>query len=126
METLTAEPQQIAHVDLRSRNIRGEDCLEFVFQGHFDKALCESVTQAWTQKFEQHPGTEYSLVWNCLEMDGFDIDAKNEWANTLSRFADRIKIIYVVSGSVLIRGAARLMGKFSKYDLQVVKSFDEL
>ncbi|MEQ9403994.1 MAG: hypothetical protein RIM99_10430 [Cyclobacteriaceae bacterium] len=120
-KTLLSSPD----VEVKVEFLNNTECLVFEFRGHFSREVCENATKAWKNYFDEQMKNEFVIVWDCLQMDGFDYDAKNEWAETLSKYADRIRTINVISSSVLIRGAARLMGKFSKYDLRVFKSYEE-
>lgn len=100
--------------------------MRFVFKGHFNQEICQAATSVWSQKFDSQPNESYDLLWDCTQMDGFDYDARNDWMETMTRYSERINSIHVVSNSILIRGAARVMGKFTKYDMKVYKTLEEL
>ena len=102
------------------------NCMYFQFKGTFDKNASEKATKVWSDEFQKNPTKNYKHIWDCTEMKDFHFDAKNAWSETLSKFESRIDIIYVVSESIVIRGAARLMTKFSSYNLKVFKSIGEM
>lgn len=124
--TTTLEAGIAPSIDQDVISLKGKQCLRFEFKGHFNQEICHAATEAWSKRFEEKSDESFDLLWDCTQMDGFDYDAKNDWVETLGKYADRINSIYVVSDSVLIRGAARVMGKFSKYDMRVFKAMDEL
>lgn len=124
--TLEASPITIPSIDIDTISIKGNSCIRFAFKGHFNNEVCVAASTSWSKKFDENLDGSYDLVWDCTQMDGFDYDARNEWVSTLSKYSERINSIHVISDSLLIRGAARLIGKISKYDMQVYKTIDEL
>jgi hypothetical protein len=114
------------NVDVSINPRYGGNCMYFQFKGTFDKNASEKSTKAWREEFESNPTTRYKQIWDCTQMKDFHFDAKNSWSDTLSKFESRIDVIYVVSESIIIRGAARLMTKFSKYNLEVFKTVGEM
>ncbi len=104
----------------------GENCIHFKFKERFSKEASVQATEAWTDEFERNPDLNYTQIWDCSDMKDFEYSARDEWMQTLSKYSNRIKYVSVVSDSVLIRGAARLMSKFSRLDLRTFKSIDEL
>lgn len=120
-QTLLNSPNVDITIDTRY----GESCMYFTFNGKFSKEASRLSTEAWIKEFENNPTRTYSHLWDCTGMNDFDFDAKNDWMKTLSNYSHQIEYITVVSDSVLIRGAARVMSKFSKLDLRVLKSLDE-
>lgn len=113
-------------VDVSMNPRFGKHCMYFQFKGTFDKKASELSTQAWTDEFEKNPDATYKHVWDCTNMKDFNYDAKKSWTDTLSKFENRIDEIYVVADSIIIRGAARLMTKFSRYDMKIFKTVAEM
>jgi hypothetical protein len=102
------------------------NCMYFQFKGTFDKNASQKSTKAWETEFGSNPTKKYKHIWDCTQMKDFDLDAKKSWSDTLEKFESRIEVIYVVSESIIIRGAARLMTKFSRYNLKVFKTVGEM
>lgn len=125
---LTANPTLLcsANVDVLINRKYGEHCMHFKFKEQFNKEASSLATKAWTDQFEKDPDTTFTHIWDCTRMKEFDYDAKDAWLQTLSKYSARIEHIYVVSDSILFRGAARVMSKLSKLNLEACKSFEEM
>lgn len=115
-----------SNVDVTLDTRYGENCMYFAFKGKFSTEASKLATKAWIEEFESNPTRKYTHLWDCTKMDDFDFDAKNDWMKALSNYSHQIEYITVVSNSVLIRGAARVMSKFSKLDLRIFKALEEL
>lgn len=99
--------------------------LVFEFRNHFSLKAAEAAVNSWSDYNLQHEQSA-THIWNCKRMSGFDMAAKKVWMNKMKESGDLIERIILVSEMILIRGAARLMSKFSKHDLQVYKSLDQM
>lgn len=115
-----------ANVDVSIDPRYRDNCMYFQFKGTFDKEASEKATRVWMKEFESNSHKKYKHIWDCTQMKDFHFDAKNSWSETLTKYESRIEVIYVVSESIVIRGAARLMTKFSKYNLKVFKTIGEM
>ena len=114
------------NIDIKEDPTFGSNCLHFSFKGKFTEEASILATQAWSTEFDSNPTTSYSFLWDCLKMDGFEIAARKEWYRCMKIYKDRISKVCVVSDSILIRGAARVMLQFFGIPSTIVKSFDDL
>ena len=104
----------------------GESCMHFRFKGKFTKEASVVSTKAWIKEFESNNDRIYTHLWDCTDMTDFDFDAKDSWMKTLESYSRQIDKIAIVSNSILIRGAARVMSKFTKLNLLVFRSIEEV
>lgn len=108
-----------------SFNSRFDKCLLFTFKGTLTQKDGHLAIQIWSEIFEGSD-EKYTLIWNCSKMDGFERAARSEWTETLQKWPERIDKIFLISDSIIIRGAARLMLKLFHIELIPVKSESEL
>ncbi|MFK7953974.1 MAG: hypothetical protein AB8B73_14095 [Ekhidna sp.] len=126
LERPTTTLHASSNIDVSMNSQYKGNCMYFQFKGTFDKSASESATKIWKDEFEKNPFKQYKHIWDCTQMKDFHFDAKKAWTDTLAKYEPRIDVIYVVSESIVIRGAARLMTKLSKYDLKIFKSISEM
>ena len=113
------------NLDIEEKKIDGEHYLYFIFKGKFTEDVSIKSCAAWSKKINSSTD-KYTLVWNCLDMDGFETSAKNEWLNTLKLTNDKISKVLVVSDNIIIRGASRLMLKIMSFESELIKTADDL
>ena len=99
--------------------------LYFNFKGKFTEEVSVNSCKKWSKKLNLSL-EKYVQVWNCLEMDDFEFNAKNEWLNTLKLTKGKISKIIVISDKIMIRGAARLMLKLMSFESEIVRSENSL
>lgn len=104
----------------------GLNCIQFTFKGKFTEDASIEGTQAWSQIFDDNPHTNYSLFWDCTEMTGFEPAARNEWYKSMKTYKSRITEVTVISKSIIIRGAAKVMLEFFGIKSKVVRSLDSV
>lgn len=105
----------------------GSNCLHFKFKGKFTKDASIAACHAWGCEFDKMETSEkFVLLWDCLDMNDFEIAAKNQWQEHMKSYHDRIELVIVVSDNILIRGAARLILKKFGLNANVVRSFEAL
>ncbi|MEO9966794.1 MAG: hypothetical protein ABJF11_13435 [Reichenbachiella sp.] len=113
------------HVDIESVRRGDGHCLQFKFKGRFTEAASIEACQHWNELMEQNP-VKHTLIWDCIEMEGFEIAAKNQWSKSLKLNSNHISTVVVISHNPVIRGAARLMLKLFSFDSKVVRSHNQL
>lgn len=113
-------------VNVETGVFNGDKCLYFTFKGAFTKEASKNATEVWIHEFDRNPMGRYTVIWDCMSMSDFDMGAKNYWMETLAAYSRRIDTVIIVSDSILIRGAARLMAKFSQLNIELCKSPKEL
>ena len=124
VETLTLLDSP--NVDVSINPELGENCMHFKFKGKFTTEASALSTKAWIKEFEDNKDKVYTHLWDCTQMSDFDFDAKNNWVKTLADYSSQINKIAIVSNSILIRGTARVMSKFSKLRLLTYRSFEDV
>ena len=101
-------------------------CLVFRFKGKLTVSGAKKAVEAWSTFQDENPQSELIHIWNCSHMSGFEVAAKSIWMNQMEELSDTIKRIIIVSDNIVIRGAARLMSKFIKQELQAYKNEEEM
>ena len=83
-------------------------------------------TEAWKAYTRQFPNEQFTMIWDCLKMDGFEMSAHQEWVACMQSEKEQIHKVIVISDNIAIRGAAYLMLKLFTFESLVVKSLMEL
>ena len=115
-----------SNVDVSINPAFGSNCMYFKFKGTFTSEAAEEAIRIWTEEFESNPSKKFSHLWDCDEMEKFEMEAKRKWMNALAQHNDQIDHICIVASSIVIRGAARIMSNFTKLKLRIFKSLEEL
>ncbi|MEQ8470168.1 MAG: STAS/SEC14 domain-containing protein [Marinoscillum sp.] len=101
-------------------------CLKFIFKGKFTEEASDLSTQIWDQEFKSNPDRKFILIWDCVQMTGFEMSARREWIKCMQELHENIDKIIVVSDNVLIRGSARLMLKLFSFESEVFSTYQEI
>ena len=101
-------------------------CIYFKFKGKFTEQTALAGTKAWSTFMNENPDKSYEFVWDCKEMNGFEISARKAWYNTMSAYKDRISKVYVISPNIMIRSAAKVMLQFFGINSVIGRSEEEL
>lgn len=109
-------------IDIHSDHFQDEPCLYFRFKGKFTEEASNRSTQAWHQMLESNPSERYIFVWDCEEMNGFEISARKIWYQYMNIHKRQIERVVVVGGGILIRNAARVMLEFFGLPTTIAKS----
>lgn len=99
-----------------------KNCLYFKFKGKFTQQTSEASTKAWTSFMEEQPNVDFEFVWDCKEMDGFDVSARKVWYDAMQKYKVRIDKVYVISNSLMIRSAAKVMLQLFGISSQIGRS----
>ncbi len=108
--------------------INNEKYLVFNFHGHFSEDVAYDTIMKWRREFGPiiKSGEKTNVIWNCLDMTGFDASSRREWQTTLSRYHHYIDTIWIVTTSPLFRLTAQSMSWVTKYTLKAARSIDEV
>ncbi|UXX79017.1 hypothetical protein N7E81_16810 [Reichenbachiella carrageenanivorans] len=87
----------------------GQNCIYFSFKDKFTLDASENATRYWSGLFDANVDVAYRFVWDCSQMTGFEPSARKEWYTAMKKHKNRISHITIISPSLLIRGAARVM-----------------
>jgi len=104
----------------------GKDYLHFTFKNKFTEHASEIATKEWSDCCKRNPEKKFVHIWDCQSMSGFDKKAKDLWMEHMKKLNDQTDRIILVSDNILIRGAARIMSKFTKLHLEVYKDIGEM
>ena len=100
--------------------------LHFQFRGTFDLDQSLSAVEQWKKRCNEQPDVKFVHIWDCQQMSGFDMKARNAWLDQLRSKKDATERIILVSENIFIRGAGRLMSKFTKHAMTVYKTYGEM
>ncbi|MEQ8581749.1 MAG: hypothetical protein RIC30_17615 [Marinoscillum sp.] len=114
------------NIDIKPNSSFGPHCLHFVFKGKFTQQASLESTEAWKAHTRQFPAEKFTMIWDCLKMDGFEMSARQEWVACMQSEKGQIHKVIVISDNIAIRGAAYLMLKLFTFESLVVKSLTEL
>ncbi len=106
--------------------ISDEPCLYFIFTGTLTENDAVLAIGKWKKLISEKNHPKLKLVYNCLEMDGYDKRARVIWQNTILELKDQIDEIWVIAKSNLIKIGASVMGTFTKFKIRVVESEQDI
>ncbi|MDD3618291.1 MAG: hypothetical protein RBR09_09355 [Desulfobulbaceae bacterium] len=104
----------------------GRRCLQFHFHGKFSETEARTAVEEWRQIIAAAPEEQVILIWNCLEMNDYDQQARTLWQNACKEMKNRIEVIWVITNSILIRMGASVISVFSSLKIKVVGSEKEI
>ena len=109
-------------------NRAGKRFLKFVFNGHFSEEQAIPAIASWKKEFSQNmsPGQKTNIIWDCLNMTGFDPKVKSKWQEVLKEQSGYIDDIWIISKNPIIRLAATTMGMLTKYRIKAVNSESDI
>lgn len=103
--------------------INDEDCLKFTFVDKFLETDAEKGVEDWKDIFNSaEDGVKLTVVWDALEMTGFDNKARIIWQKAIKKFKNQIGVVWLVTDSKTIKAGAKLMSAFTSFKIKVVKS----
>lgn len=111
-----------SNIEIDSGYYQEDHCLYFKFKGKFTEAASILSTKSWHQEMSQNPFIHYVFVWDCEEMTGFELSARKLWYEYMNMHKTQIDRVVVISKSILIRNAAKVMLEFFRLNATVVKS----
>jgi hypothetical protein len=114
------------NMEIKWRAIAGKQCLYFKFQGQFTEADAKSALGEWKAALAAQQAEKIVLVWDCLQMNGYELGARKIWQTALSELKGQVDTIWVISGSMIINIGARVMATFTKLNLKVVSNESEI
>lgn len=100
----------------------GKDCLKFTFNGKFSEKDAVASTEKWRQIFSTKKQEKIILIWDCLNMNDYDQQARTLWQVACKDMKDQIQIIWVLTNSILIRMGASVISVFTSLKIKVVSS----
>lgn len=113
------------NLDIRTSPEYGLDVLYFKFKGKFTEMASINGTKAWSEELANSKNN-YSFIWDCQTMSGFEPNARREWYDKMKLYKPRISHVTIIASSILIRGAARVMMEFFGIPSKILRSIEEL
>ena len=107
-------------------NRHGTPCLRFTFSQRLSEQGARAAIAEWRRAFDAVPFGKIVLLWDCREMSGYDSEARIQWQETLKELKPRIKTIWLITDSSLIRMGASVMSLFSSLTIKAVRSEDDI
>lgn len=104
----------------------GELCLKFTFKGFFSGHEATNATSQWGEALSSKPRERIIHIWDCLEMDDYDQEAKKIWIENCKKFRVQIDSIWLISNSLLINMGARIISLVTYLDIKTVKSEEDI
>jgi hypothetical protein len=107
------------------RTLKGKECLYFTFKGNLSHADAVKAVDIW-KLMHKTKNQMLILVWNCVEMKGYDPMARSIWQKALKELKNEIETVWLISDSVLIRTGASIMSVFTSFSLKVISSENDI
>ncbi len=104
------------------KNNPNKKCLKFIFNDKLSEQDAVSAIEKWRKSFKSYPGEKVVLIWDCLNMKGYESGARNLWQSALKEMKGQIDSIWLITNSGFIRMGASVMSVFASYPIKVVDS----
>ncbi|KPK02013.1 MAG: hypothetical protein AMK71_03780 [Nitrospira bacterium SG8_35_4] len=104
----------------------GKNYLKFTFKGSLSKEMASVAIKKWRDAFHLKAEEKITLVWDCLEMEGYDTESRKSWQNALKEMKDQIETIWLITTSNVIKMGASIMGAFSTLKIRTVSTESEI
>jgi hypothetical protein len=114
------------HLDITDHSELMPNCYYFKFKGKFTEEASIAGGQAWDLAFAEDNNNQYHLIWDGSEMSGFDVGARKEWYKAVKRNMYKISDVTVISYSVFVRGAVRVMLESFGIKYRMISAINEL
>ena len=112
--------------DIELFEIKNEECLKFTFNGKFSEEQALSGASEWRNLFDNSGEEKSILVWDCLDMTGFESNARTVWLKAIKDLKKKIDCVWVISESKIIRTGAKVLSTLSGFKIKTVKDESEI
>ncbi len=106
--------------------IKGNECVKFTFKGHFTEEDAKYGVGEWNDFFKSAGTEKVTVIWDAVQMTGFDNNARVVWQKAIKEFKKQIDCIWLIADSKIIRAGAKAMSLFTSFCLKAVKTEDEI
>lgn len=106
--------------------INNLECLKFTFKGRLTEEDALKAISRWKEMFNSMKDQKIILVWNCIDMTGYEPMARMSWQRTIKELKDQIERIWLITDSAVIKAGANLISIFTSFEIKVVKSEDKI
>ena len=113
-------------VDVFAYKLANTNYMKFVFHGKLTTEAAEGAVKTWGDYHLDRPDEKVLHVWECSKMSSYDNQARILWMDYMKKFKSNMSRIIIISDNMIIRGAARLMGKVTNHDITAYKTEEEM
>lgn len=107
------------HVTVQWQTLEEHSYLRFSFIGELTVQEALKAVDHWRVESDKSEN-RIDLIWNCLEMTGFEGEARKIWQKTMSEQKNKTGNIWLVVTNPLIRVSARTIALLTGYNLKTV------
>jgi len=102
--------------------------LNIEIRGHLSETIAQDAVAIWKEQLTLNlkNGEKTNVVCNCLNMKGYDTEARKAWQQTVRELGNRIDCMWIITDNNLFRVAASTMGLMTKYKIKTAKSEAEV
>ncbi len=110
-------------LEIEMCEINDEECLRFTFIDKLLEVDAVDGVEEWKEIFSSaEDGEKIKVIWDCLEMTGFDSKARVAWQQAIKQLKKQIDVVWLITDSKAIKAGAKLMSAFTSFKIKVVKS----
>lgn len=115
------------NLDINFITLDNKSYLHFVFKGDLKETVAMQGIAKWKEEINKLPNnTKIDLIYNCIEMTGFETGARRNWQDAMKEFKAKSGEIWIVSDNILILGAAKTMGLLTGFNMKVCRSLSDV
>lgn len=113
-------------VNLELCILNSVECLKFNFNGHLKTSDAMEGIEEWRKLFKTANGDKITIIWDCINMTGFDNKARVQWQQAIKDLKAKFECVWLVTDNKIIKAGAKLMNTFTSFKLKVVKTIDNI
>ena len=102
------------------KNINNNICLFFKFHGVFSHETSLKGVEEWMQRFAEKDKLKFIIVWDCINMNGYEPKARIVWQHALKELQKQIDTIWLISDSSIIRTGAKIISLATSFEIKPV------
>jgi len=102
--------------------------LKFEFFERFTQNAASKSVDQWKTEVDGkiNEGDKYSIIFDTLNMSGFDGDARKIWQEQLKKSKHQVDDIWLISSNGLIKTAAKTMSLLAGYSMKTASNVDDI
>ena len=117
---------EVKSVDIELSVLNNEECLKFTFKENLKESDALEAIEEWKKLFQAAGGDKINVIWDCIEMTGFENKARVAWQHAIKELKKQINCVWLVTDSKMIKAGAKVMNKFISFKLKVVESVENI